>query len=995
MDADALKLAIDSLEGDFELVKELGQGATAVVYLLRDHGLDRDVALKVIRGGMGSDDEAVARLQREAHLVAQLQHPNIVKLFGTHRLPDGSFALLMEHVPGRNLKEIIRKEGALPIPRVLEVLKDVTSALAYAHRRRIVHRDVKPENIYIDEEVGTARLADFGVARPWDQDSRLTIPGASLGTPAYMSPEQIDGQEVDGRSDVYSLGLVGYEMILGRHPWEGENVFTTIFKQKKEFLDMNLPGLDRAPALAEILERALRKDPEDRWESTDALLRELKGVVVQGPAYDPDPFEAFLARGGNRSAVSSEARSAEGPKVRPGEEAGGEESEAGKEDLPPIDWSGLEAPAGIGQTLDLTVLDDQEVLPEEPQPVAKREKPSLPRWIIFPVALAVALFAGYFLLPREQGGQALETIAPAPERPGPENPPPQPQGEAVNNASLMALNGGRLEGQVGATAPLVMRASRPDGAALPGRTALFEVVEGEGVLEVQEVQTDETGLAEVTLQLPERAQDVVVRGTLPGVDASEATFRIRALPGPPAGVSRLMGDGQTGSPGTPLPDLVGIRVRDAFGNPVQGTLARFQVLEGGGAVRPGEVQTDEAGRAFARWTLGTQAGGQALVATVPGAQESVITFRATAEVPLQSASEESAPDQPAEEELPPAPLRVPRRSVAVGGSFVCSLRASAPDCRGGIEPKPGDGSGMGGLQALSAGVSHGCGLTQGGMAWCWGANESGQLGDGTTQDRSSAVQVDTPLSFSLLAAGLSHTCGLDARGAAYCWGRNLNGQLGDRSRQDRSIPGGVQGNHAFQSLSAGWNHTCGLTGTGQLYCWGLNGDSQVGDGTRVDRLVPTRVPGVFQSVVAGSGHTCGISGSRVLCWGSNRSGQLGTGGAVETSGTPVQVQGLPSSPESLAAGAVHTCALLSGGQAYCWGQNLHGQLGDGTTENRDVPVQVSGGHSFTSLQAGGAVTCGSTEEGARYCWGMNQSGQLGDGTRVNRSVPTRIGGGSP
>jgi serine/threonine protein kinase len=146
-DPELLKEAVKALGGEFELIRKLGQGATSVVYLHRDHALDRDVAMKVIRATFAGDDEAMARLQREAHLVAQLTHPNIVKLYGTHRLTDGSFALFMEHVPGRNLKEILRAEGAFSVQRTMRVLTDVASALAYAHRRRIVHRDVKLANV--------------------------------------------------------------------------------------------------------------------------------------------------------------------------------------------------------------------------------------------------------------------------------------------------------------------------------------------------------------------------------------------------------------------------------------------------------------------------------------------------------------------------------------------------------------------------------------------------------------------------------------------------------------------------------------------------------------------------------------------------------------------------------------------------------------------------------------------------------------------------------
>src|SRR5690606_7622060 len=122
----------------------------------------------------------------------------------------------------------------LPFDMVERILIDIGRALAYAQRHRIVHRDIKPENVYLDEETGIARLSDFGIARPWDAESGLTLPGMAIGTPAYMAPEQIDGGVLDGRSDLYSLGLVGYEMLTGTPPWAGESLFSMIYKQRNE-----------------------------------------------------------------------------------------------------------------------------------------------------------------------------------------------------------------------------------------------------------------------------------------------------------------------------------------------------------------------------------------------------------------------------------------------------------------------------------------------------------------------------------------------------------------------------------------------------------------------------------------------------------------------------------------------------------------------------------------------------------------------------------------
>jgi alpha-tubulin suppressor-like RCC1 family protein len=245
--------------------------------------------------------------------------------------------------------------------------------------------------------------------------------------------------------------------------------------------------------------------------------------------------------------------------------------------------------------------------------------------------------------------------------------------------------------------------------------------------------------------------------------------------------------------------------------------------------------------------------------------------------------------------------------------------------------------------------------------------------------------------FSVISAGASHTCGLVTGGYAACWGQNLSGQLGDGSREDRTAPRVVTGGRSFVSLAAGWHHTCGLSANGDVLCWGLNSDGQLGDGSRLDRLVPTRVSGPYRSVTAGNAHTCAADGEEVVCWGDNGFGQLGDG-TRDDHARPVSVVNLPAAPISVAAGAVHTCALVEGGAAYCWGQNLYGQLGDGTTEHRALPTEVAGGMVFTRLFAGGAVTCGVSAEQVQYCWGLNQNGQLGDGTRVNRSRPTRAGG---
>ena len=237
-----------SLEREYELIRELGQGGMAAVYLARHRATGRLVAIKAIRARYLDDPDAVRRFAREAETVADLHHPNIVRTEAIEQFGDRAVAIIMEHVPGGTVRDRLREFGSLGAEEVEAILRDVASALAYAHQRGIVHRDVKPENVFLDSSRRRAVLSDFGIARPIQTDIDITLLGAALGTPQYMSPEQIDGALVDGRSDIYSLGVLGWELLTGRRPWAGESLYGVIYKQKHEDLPRITSLRPRVPA---------------------------------------------------------------------------------------------------------------------------------------------------------------------------------------------------------------------------------------------------------------------------------------------------------------------------------------------------------------------------------------------------------------------------------------------------------------------------------------------------------------------------------------------------------------------------------------------------------------------------------------------------------------------------------------------------------------------------------------------------------------------------
>jgi eukaryotic-like serine/threonine-protein kinase len=259
----------------YDLEELIDHGGMSSVYRGHDRLLERTVALKVLHAHFGKDAEYVERFRREARAVAQLSHPHIVTVIDRGS-SDGHQFIVFEYVDGENLKQLVERIGPMPVDRVLELGIQIADALAFAHAHDLVHRDVKPQNVLLDS-AGDAKVTDFGIARSLDVERGVTQTGTVLGTSNYLSPEQAGGQPVTPATDVYSLGVVLYELLTGEVPFHGDNLVAVAMKHVTEHPPNLLDQRDDVPPrLAHAVERALEKDPAQRFASMDAFANELR-----------------------------------------------------------------------------------------------------------------------------------------------------------------------------------------------------------------------------------------------------------------------------------------------------------------------------------------------------------------------------------------------------------------------------------------------------------------------------------------------------------------------------------------------------------------------------------------------------------------------------------------------------------------------------------------------------------------------------------------------
>ena len=872
MSSERTPTALTALEPEYWILGEIGRGGTAIVYLARDRATGEEVAIKLIRPKYLEDEEAIARFAREARFVTQLAHPNVV---GVHRVMDlgaSGIALVMAHIDGRTLKQVIQQERPLAPEFVVSVLRQVAAALAAAHRMGVVHRDVKPENIFIDWE-GKALLADFGVARSMSGDTQLTMHGVAIGTPSYMAPEQIDGDQIDGRADIYSLGLVAWEMFTGHRPWEGESLYAVLYHQRHhELPEVREMRSDVSDELADAIAGAIEKDPAARWQNMDEFIDALDGAAPTRHAQVHVPVTTETIRF-TRPAGSERDAASEIVPVLPPPVPVVPETIVPSAPSASMGAVGAYEPSFVGAYFTPDELDDAR--PRRRFRLSRRQ-----------AALAAAGVLGVLTL-----GIVATAVEGRPDRPAVSAAQPARAGAPLDSAGRQALTSSEalIDSLGTGTGP----------GALPDSLSVATAIappSGDTSSSSGSLATDTPLGVELETKAPEPAR---------GETSSRSTTTSRATPAPTPPAAAPKASAPVASPGA---ESIGPPPSRSRVSIVAGGLHTCLVASDGRLFCWGGNDQGQLGTSGSRSSTPSAVGAELRFAAIaPGLGHSCALARGGGAWCWGENDHGQLGDRT--QAARGSPVRAAAghtfRSIAAGAAHTCGVDTrGAAWCWGSdAHGQLGDGgaadratpvSVAGGLRfrSLDVGWNFTCGTTESGRAYCWGDNSAGQLGDGTTADRRQPSAVQGSIQFQAVTAGSAHACGVTPAGEAYCWGRNASGELGDGSTSPRSTPVRVRSSERFVAVAAGAVHTCAVTSDGEGWCWGRNTYGQLGNGGTSDSVEPVRVAGghTFTSVRAFGSHTCGTTVSgEAFCWGYNSDGQLGDGSRTHRT-RPVYVE---------------------------------------------------------------------------------------------------------
>jgi serine/threonine protein kinase/alpha-tubulin suppressor-like RCC1 family protein/uncharacterized protein YjdB len=1010
--------------GEFEIYDELGHGGMATVFLAHEIALNRKVAIKVMSPSLLQSGRSMAeRFKREAQTAAGLSHPHIIPIYGV-RESGRLLYFVMKYVQGRSLDAIVKQHGALPIKMVQAILAQVGSALDYAHRNNVIHRDIKPANIMLDVD-GWAVITDFGIAKA-TQAQGLTMTGATIGTPTYMSPEQCAAKEVTGATDQYSLGIATYEMLSGAVPFDADSVMGLMWHH---FHDPPPPLRERRPDCPEVIigavERMLAKKPEDRWPT----LEEAVEVIGTPPHNDPirQQMKAF-ARGGSGQRILADHHTPASPPPRTAEPttplppspttpqpSGPAVSRPPRTPAPPS----TPAPLAPSPTVAETPPSHVTAAPTTPIPVPPRAQPTPPPpsrpapprpaapapprqerrgrtglWIGLALVAAAAGVGGWLV---------LGTRPPAPAEPVPEAPAPPAAVATVvitpTPASILTGKTGQLKALISDSAghPLTRDVQWASSDTLMARVSASGQVTGvaPGTVNVTATSEGHTGLGTVIVTA------TVVPVARVEIEPSQVTVPLgetAALVAAPKDASGNTLTGRTVTWSSGNQAVASVAEDGSVTGAREGDAQILAVVEGKRAtarvtVTPAPVADVTVSPTSASLQVGRRQQLSVGARDARGNSLSGRTVTWSSEDPgVATVNEDGAVVgvKPGQTQVT-ATIESRHASILVTVTAVPVTSVALAPTRLTIA--------IGETRQLTAGARDARNAALEGRVVRWTSSDPA-VAQVSTTGTVTAIRAGTAIvTATIEGSSASATVTVPAPPTPVVVAQpNPTPPAPNPSQPAGAEPAPNQPPAASalvlpkHDVGAGGAFSCGITGDGAAVCWGSNGGGQLGDAAAGKQASnPVLVPSTsgLTQLVVGESHACALTdGGAAVCWGANTKGQLGSG---RTGGppSPAAVKGSLAFV-SLAAGARHTCGLTASGAAWCWGDNNAGQLGDGTTHGANVPQRVKGDAKYRAVAAGMNHTCGLTQAGEILCWGDGFSGQLGRGSRESVQEPVTV-----